>query len=149
MLILKFVSAVLKNTTILALQIILSVLTINILFTELTTIHTVSANVLVMKDMLQILHRLESEVKKTFSQTLKTGRLEISNRFLKIFSDDWECENQYGTCVKLYKNLLTWSDAQDYCMSLNADLVTIFDQDYQNWVRSTQSRFIITYNINH
>ena len=60
----KFVSAVLKNTTILALQIILSVLTINILFTALTTIHTVSANVLVMKDTLQILLRLELEVKK-------------------------------------------------------------------------------------
>ena len=149
MLILKFVSAVLKNTTTLAPQIILSVLTINILFTALTTIHTVSANVLVMKDTLQILLRLELQVKKTFSQILKTGRSEISNRFPNIFSADWECENQYGTCVKLYKNLLTWSDAQDYCMSLNADLVTIFDQDYQNWVRSSQPRFIISYNINH
>ena len=53
---------------------------------------------------------------------------------IKIFIENWSCENTHDTCVRLYKNKATYDDAKAYCNLINADLVTLYDQTYQSWV---------------
>ena len=76
--------------------------------------------------------------------TRNTGN---STKFYSIINnifclEDWECENSHGTCVRFYKNSVTWAEARSYCMSIDADLVSVFDATYQAWVcKISQTRF--------
>ena len=50
-------------------------------------------------------------------------------------AEDWTCEKDFGTCVKLFKNELSWTDATNYCAGIGATLVSIPTVGYLDWVR--------------
>ena len=49
-------------------------------------------------------------------------------------AEDWTCEKEFGTCVKLFKNELSFADATNYCDQIGASLVSVPSVSYLEWV---------------